>query len=236
MFAKSAKYYDLIYSSFKDYRAESETIASLIRRLHPSAATILDVACGTAEHARFLTENHQYKVDGIDLDDSLLEIARQKLPQAQFEIADMIKFDLEKRYDVVTCLFSSIGYVQTLANVVATLQCFRRHLSPEGVIIVEPWFSPDKWEPGRIYMKTADLNDLKVCRMSSSNREGSLSKLRFEYLIGSAEGIFHEIEDHVLGLFTVDEMKQCFEKAGLIADFDPQGIFGRGLYVARERA
>ena len=56
MFSESAELYELIYSRFKDYAAEAERIATLIRRVHPSAQRILDVACGTGEHARLLSE------------------------------------------------------------------------------------------------------------------------------------------------------------------------------------
>lgn len=51
MFSASAELYDLIYSSFKDYPAETAQLAALIRAAHPVAHRILDVACGTAEHA-----------------------------------------------------------------------------------------------------------------------------------------------------------------------------------------
>jgi len=47
MFDASAEYYDLIYSTFKDYAAETETIAALLRRLNSNCRTVLDIACGT---------------------------------------------------------------------------------------------------------------------------------------------------------------------------------------------
>ncbi len=40
MFTKSAQYYDLIYSSFKDYLDEARKITDLIERLNPNAQTI----------------------------------------------------------------------------------------------------------------------------------------------------------------------------------------------------
>jgi len=63
--------------------------------------------------------------------------------------------------------------------------------------------------------------------------EGRLSRLRFEYLIGRADGIEHASEIHELGLFTPEEMQASFRAAGLAADYDAEGFSGRGVYVAR---
>ena len=54
VFYASAEYYDAIYATMKDYRVEATTLAALLRALNPACKTILDVACGTAEHARHL--------------------------------------------------------------------------------------------------------------------------------------------------------------------------------------
>ena len=54
MFSKSAHWYDLLYS-FKDYREEATYIPKLLNQIHPDAKTILEVACGTAEHDRYLS-------------------------------------------------------------------------------------------------------------------------------------------------------------------------------------
>ncbi len=233
MFSESAELYDLIYSQLKDYPAETERIAALIRQVHPGARRLLDVACGTGEHARLLSERHGFQVDGIDLQPEMVRLAAAKVPAGDFRAADMIDFDLGRSYDAVLCLFSSIGYVRTLANVERTLASFRRHLAPGGVIVVEPWFAPGVLEPGRISVNTAKAEGVQVCRMAHTQVDGRLSQLRMDYLIGRAAGIRHASEIHELGLFTPEEMQQCFRAAGLAAEFDPAGLTGRGLYVAR---
>jgi hypothetical protein len=82
-------------------------------------------------------------------------------------------------------------------------------------------------------MNTAEQDDLKLCRMSLTEVDGRRSRLHFAYLIGTREGIVHKTEVHELGLFTVAEMLQAFAAAGLRVRHDPEGLYGRGLYVAR---
>jgi len=113
MFSESTELYDLIYSQFKDYPAEASALASLIRAEHPTARTVLDVACGTAEHARLLVETHGFDVDGLDLDPNFVRIARDKMTRGEVYEGDMTSFTLPRRYDVILCLFSAIGYVKS---------------------------------------------------------------------------------------------------------------------------
>ncbi len=234
MFSKSAELYDKIYFEFKDYKAEAQKINDLLTSEHSSARTLLDVACGTGEHARILPDQHGFKVDGIDLDDKLISLAKRKNPEGNFCCADMVNFDLAKTYDVVMCLFSSIGYVKTLDRVTSALERFSAHTNEGGLILVEPWFSPGELQPGKNFVTTAQTEELSVARMGYSHVQDRISTLHFEYLIGTPGKIDHEIEEHELGLFTVDEMNQCFKDAGLVAAFDEEGISGRGLYTARK--
>lgn len=233
MYSATAEFYDLLYSTFKDFGAETAKLAELIHREHPRARTVLDVACGSAEHARLLTAQHGFEVDGVELDPAFVRIARSKLPRATVTEGDMTSFALGKRFDVVLCLFSSIAYVRTLENVTRALRQFRRHLAPDGIILVEPWFAPGVLTPGRITVNTATAEGITVSRMSRLEVDGRISRLYFDYLIGRPNGIEHVSEVHELGLFTVDEMLACFREAGLSVTYDDGGPSGRGLYLAR---
>lgn len=233
MFGASADLYDLIYSGFKDYPVEASRLAALIRDAHATAHRVLDVACGTAEHARLLTTDHGFAVDGLDVEPAFVRIARGRLPGAKVFEANMTSFDVPERYDVILCLFSSIGYVRTLENVAATLRRIHAHLAPGGTAILEPWFAPGVLVPGRVYVKTAETSGVSVCRMTHTEVDGRMSRLHFEYLIGRPAGIERASEIHELGLFTPGEMLECFRQAALQATFDPEGLSGRGLYVAR---
>jgi SAM-dependent methyltransferase len=232
MFSQSHDLYDVIYGRMKDYAAEAAALAARIRRECPDARTVLDVACGTGEHARQLAALG-FAVDGIDLDPEFVRLARAKHPAGRFECADMRDFDLGRTYDAVLCMFSSIGYAKTLDGVAAALARFRAHLAPGGLVIVEPWFTPDAFIPGHVHVLTAEGPGVHVARMSHGSVDDRLSRIHFEYLIGRADGITHVAEDHEAGLFTVDETLACFRAAGLACEHEVGGPMGRGLYVAR---
>ncbi|KOP67968.1 hypothetical protein AMS62_23960 [Bacillus sp. FJAT-18019] len=133
------------------------------------------------------------------------------------------------------CLFSSIGYVRKLDLLVKTLVQFKTHLNEDGVILVEPWFTPDVWTVGRVDTITVERQGIHMSRMSHADREGNISIMKFEYLFGSEHGIEHHTEEHLLGLFTVEEMIRAFQEAGLDVEHDPQGLIGRGMYIARNK-
>jgi SAM-dependent methyltransferase len=190
------------------------------------------VACGTGEHARLLAARG-FIVDGIDLDPAFLRLAEQKHPAGRFFAADMSGFRLAQRYDAVLCLFSSIGYLQTLARVRRALTCFRDHLTADGVIVVEPWFPPGVLDAGRVTQQTAEANGIRVSRTSRVAIEGTISRIDFDYEIRDSSGIRHASEVHELGLFTPAELLRTFREAGLQVDHDPKGLTDRGLYVAR---
>lgn len=230
MFTATADLYDAIYA-FKDYGDEVSKIRQLLAREHPSAKSILDVGCGTGEHARLLSAD--FRVDGIDVEPKFVAIAQAKNPAGTFSVADMRSFQLSQQYDVVLCLFSSIGYLLTAEEIIAALTRFRTHLAPGGVVLVEPWIAPAEAKTGRLHMITVDQPALKVCRMSVSQREGDVSIVHFYYLIATSEGVRQAEEVHRLALVPTEQMMSYFAAAGLHAEFDPVGLLGRGLFIAR---
>jgi SAM-dependent methyltransferase len=232
VFDASAEFYDAIYAGLKDYREETTRIAGLIRTVNPQYRTVLDIACGTGEHARYLTQAG-FAVDGLDLEPEFVRLAQAKNPQGRFIAGDMRHFELARRYDVVMCLFSSIGYVRTLEQVAVTLRCFRRHLSADGTIIVEPWFAPGSLDPARVDRVSCEVNGARITRSSRIEVEPGLSRVLFDYEIVDATVNRHLQEIHELGLFTHEELMEAFRTAGLVATYDPIGLMNRGLYVAR---
>ncbi|HEY0972518.1 MAG TPA: class I SAM-dependent methyltransferase [Gemmatimonadales bacterium] len=228
MFTKSARFYDSLYA-FKDYAGAASEIRQLVRARRPAARSLLDVACGTGRHLEALRAD--FTVEGLDLNPDLLRIARERLPDTPLHQADMTSFDLGRRFDVVTCLFSSIGYVRTAERLRRAVARMAAHVAPGGLLLIEPWFSAESYWTGTITGNFVDEPELKIAWMYVSERRDHLSVLDIHYMVGRPEGIEQFNEVHEMGLFTPDEYAAAIRDAGMEHESDDRGFFGRGLHV-----
>ncbi len=231
MWAELAKYYDLLYA-WKPYEEESETIHDLIQKnKKTSGSEMLDVACGTGNHIQFL-KNH-YKITGTDLNKDMLKVAKKKFPKLTFQQANMISFNLKKKFDVVTCLFSSVGYVKNYANLKKTIASFSKHLKIGGVLIIEPFITKEAYKSGKPHANFVNESDVKICRMNYSQKRGNIAILDFHFLIATKKGIGYLRDKHELGLFDIDKFIKILKDNGFQAKFLKNGLMkDRGLYVA----
>ncbi len=236
MYNRSAAIYDAIYQSMhKDYAGETRKLEAFIHEHKRSDDnTLLDVGCGTGAHLAYLREHFQ--VEGLDSSEQMLAEAREKYPNISFHQADMADFQLGHAFDVITCLFSAIGYVRTLPRLSQAAAAFARHLKPGGVVLVEPWFGPGALDTGKVHALFVDEPELKIARMNINRIEGRRSFLDFHYQVGTPDGIVNFMEVHELGLFTDEEYQQAFIDAGLAVFHDEVGLDGRGLYIGTKDA
>ena len=208
-----AKYYDLIYH-WKDYRKESGSLLKLITKYQKSnGKDLLEAGCGTGHHLHFL--KNRYNCVGIDINQGILDVAKEKNKGVNFKKADMIDMKLNQKFDIIVSMFSSIGYVKTLTSLKKTLRNFSEHLKRGGVIIIEPWFTPEKFNTGKPILHTYEDDNIKIARMSLSKRKGNLSTLYMEYLIAEkGKDIIHFRDVHELGLFDTKKNIGNNERSG----------------------
>jgi SAM-dependent methyltransferase len=234
MYTESAHLYDTIYlSQGKDYAAEARRIHELAGQYQKSLGnSLLDVACGTGFHAGYLSKF--YQVEGVDLDEQMLVVAREKHFGLLFQAGDMRTFDLGRQFDVITCLFSAIGYMKNAAQLHQAVGNMGKHLKPGGVLFIEPWFTPETWHPGSVHTTFVDQPDLKIVRMNLSERKDNLSFFTLHFLVGTPQGVEYFSEYHELALFTHAEYLDSFRANNLDVSYDEAGLYGRGLYIGKK--
>jgi SAM-dependent methyltransferase len=226
-----AEVYDSIYRTHRDYAAQAERTRAIALTNAPAATSLLDVGCGTGEDLRHLRRH--FDVVGIDLAAPMVDIARTKLPDLPFHVGDMREFSLGRRFDVVTCIYSPVGYLPSREALADGVRNMVAHLAPGGVLLVEPFIFRENWDGGHLVHETYELDGRQVLRMGKWTTAGDRVAVEMNYLVGDDDGVRHFVDRQVLTLFSQAEYENAFVAAGCAVEFLSDGFADRGLFVAR---
>jgi SAM-dependent methyltransferase len=216
--------YDLIYAE-KPYPAEAAFVTGLLAEHGVNPGRLLDLACGTGRHAREFGVLG-WDVVGIDTNEDLLEAASRNAPSAALMQQDMRELDLgERRFDAVTCLFDSLGYLENDAGIVAMLSRAREHLAPGGAIVIEVLHAAALLchaSPTRIgRWRTSDGDQLLRISEVELDLGNDLMRVSYELFEFDSDGSLrdHGRERHVNRYFTAASLRSLIGTAGLeVAD------------------
>ena len=164
----------------------------------------------------------------------MLAVARKNVPGVEFSKGDMVDFDAGRRFDVVLCLFSSIGYLKTRKEVDRAIANFARHMKVGAVLIIEPWLRKAEWSDKSVHMQRYESGSLKIARVSYAHAEGALSVLDERYLIAKkGKGVSYVRDLHRMRFFELEPTLLALRKAGLDPRFTEDSLMpGRGLLIA----
>lgn len=101
---------------------------------------VLDLACGTGRHSVAFGMKG-YDVIGIDLSETLIKKARQRLEDqnlpVKFQVADMFQLPDLGSFDLVVNLFTSFGYFQEDERNQKVFDVVYRHLVKSGAFFLD---------------------------------------------------------------------------------------------------
>lgn len=158
-----SRYYDLLYKD-KNYTSEANYVIQLIKANHNNATQILELGCGTGNHAAILCKE-KYTVTGLERSAEMVNLAKQK----QIEgfnpmVADITNFSLNTKFDVVISLFHVISYLTNNEQLVECLNTVNNHLNEKGIFIFDVWYTP------AVYMQKPET---RVKRISDDAIQGT---------------------------------------------------------------
>lgn len=222
-----ADQYDLLYRD-KDYETECDLIEEVFRRYaEDPVETILDLGCGTGNHAMLLARRG-YQVTGVDRSAEMLAQARLKVQcdleptiaeQLTFVQGDVQSIEIGKQFDVVLMMFAVLGYQLTNQNVFSALETVRRHLKVEGLFVCDVWYGPAVLavRPSE-RVKVIPTTDGKLIRAASGTLDTyhHLCEVRYQLWYLSGNQVVSEAEEaHQMRYFFPQEMALLFSQAGL---------------------
>lgn len=129
-------YYKLLYGHRDDADAAAWVDAILERWQLPKGSSLLDLACGRGRHARWF-HARGLQVVGADISAESIAEARTDVPGVEFLVRDMREPISGKRFDAVCCLFTSLGYFDSLADDQRVFDAVSTMLNPGGRFVVD---------------------------------------------------------------------------------------------------
>lgn len=218
---RHAELYDLFYAD-KPYRQEASFIQECLKRYgNGKFHTLLDIACGTGQHAIALNDLG-FDVIGLDYSQDMISCARQKIKQRSsldFRLQDMRSLCVpEAPFDVVTCLFDSIGYVATNEGLTKTLEGVHNLLRHGGLFVFEFWHAGAmlrNYEPTRV--RRWPISGGNILRISETELfcRDQLSKVTYTIYDLQDSGTYTMLkESQINRYFLVQEMSGWLTRCG----------------------
>jgi len=124
--------YDLFIS---DYEWCLRFIKETIREYADNPRSLLELACGTGNLLQHFID--EYEISGIDISASMLAQAKKKLPNVPLFEMNMADFKLNRKFDLIICMFDSINHLLSYEDWLKTFSCVRNHLNPGGVFMFD---------------------------------------------------------------------------------------------------
>jgi SAM-dependent methyltransferase len=200
-------------------------------RIRANGGPALDVACGVGRHAIPLAERG-LDITGIDSSRDALRWARERAAarsvSPEFHEQTMQALELPRRFGTVYIPNGSFQLLQERRVARAALECFRRHLSPGGELLVdfgtlvqhldahvrqldpkEPWV----WSSGVRASDSSEIRTRSWIDYVSRFEQRSLERREYQLLV---KGRCVRTEQHVMALrfYSPDEAVLLLEAVG----------------------
>ena len=253
-----------VYDIFMDnvpYKEWGEYIHGLLKEYGVKDGLLLDLGCGTGAMTEILAE-YGYDMIGVDNSEDMLDLAMEKRIESGHDILyllqDMREFELYGTVNAIVSVCDSVNYITEPEELQEVFRLVNNYLDPKGVFIFDfntvhkyrdvmgdTVIAEDRGECSFIwdnyYYEEERINEyeLTLFIQEESEQEEEL-EAEDEIQDGALYRRYHET--HYQRGYTVEEMKQLIEAAGLeyVAAYDafshkaPDQESERVYIVARE--
>ncbi len=220
IFEDYAYYYNAFYQN-KDYKVEAGQIDSLLQKYGKNICKIINFGCGTGKHDLELVKMG-YQCEGIDMSPLMIDIARENAEKEgadiKFSIADIQKFEYDKKFDAVISLFHVMSYQNTNQDIMAAFKSARKLLE-RGVFLFDVWYGPGVLsDMPSVRVKEVEDNERKLIRIATPtmNDKRNLVNVCYDVLIidkkTSEVQTLHEV--HNMRYFFRPELELMLHETG----------------------
>lgn len=130
------RYYALLYGHRDEQDAQLWVDAIVAHWRLPKGSSVLDIGCGRGRHAGLFARAGM-QVTGLDISEDSIQEARATWPTVDFHVHDMRNAFAQERFDAAVCLFTTLGYFDSLEDDLAVLRAAFDALRPGGRLVID---------------------------------------------------------------------------------------------------
>lgn len=203
----------------KPYSQEVRNVIGYFESYCPETKFILDVGCGTGEHARHFCAAG-YRVLGTDSSESMIREANAKNIENFKAVTGQIQsFRSEEHFDAAVSLFHVISYLENPEDLRQSFQNIHRHLKKGGLFVFDVWHTPAVLHLGiENRLKIAENDFFSISRKGTSEHleGGNRVKVKYHFTVKNkhTEAVSSWTEDHIIRHFDQLEIGQLANSCG----------------------
>lgn len=215
-----------IISPPEEYEGEAERFRQMIQaRSQIEVRTLLDLGCGGGHIDHTLKQ--YYRVTGVDMSQSMLSLARELNPKADYALGDMRSVRLGKRFDAVI-IADSIDYMLTEEDLRAAFVTAFEHLRAGGVFCTYAECTLERFQQNTTLCSTHSRGEVDIAFMHNNydpDPADTLYESTFVYLIRRQGQLSIETDRHLGGLFKLESWLELLQDVGFEVELtEDEGI------------
>lgn len=116
--------------------AFGEQLLEWLKKRGAAVKSSLDLGCGTGVLCEILSDAG-IRAHGMDLSEGMISVAKQRRPEIAYEVADMITYRPNERFDLVTCTGDALNHILSIEDIDTVFQNVYGYLNPGGYFIFD---------------------------------------------------------------------------------------------------
>lgn len=204
-----------IVCPIEDYIEEAQEFRQLIKEYSSAdVETVLDLGCGGGNVD--FTLKKWFNITGVDASESMIRLAKQLNPEANYTVGDIRHIRLGRQYDAVI-IADAIDYMLCEDDLCACFETALSHLKPGGVFVTYVSETPDRFRQNRTRSSTYANNGIEITYVENyfdPDLNDTIYEMVLICLVRQAGQLQVEIDHHFNGIFTIDVWRNLLTKVG----------------------
>ncbi|MBP2033640.1 ubiquinone/menaquinone biosynthesis C-methylase UbiE [Clostridium algifaecis] len=207
--------YDDLINKDVDYKGWSGKIIELCKKYNINKREYLDIGCGTGN----LTEEIASNFDicwCVDLSSDMLTEAEAKFRKKGLNVKlvcqNMIKLNLNRKFDLITCCLDSTNYILSENDLLEYFNRVSKHLKTDGIFIfdINSYYKLTEILGNNIY----DYDDENITYIWDNSLEDEIVDMYLTFFIREGDMYRRFDEQHRERAYKCSRMEDILEKCG----------------------